>query len=502
MRWIQLRPILGQLKNTSRVSFDGANTFNFNNEARVFSGNWNDSQARKLWLYNLHYMTWIFDLESGREDWIRRWIRENPNTKGGNGWEPYPLSLRLFNWCKHFSITGTTPDTEILESMGLQAAHLLENLEFHLDGNHLLENLFALGFVGLFLDTQEIPAVKAVARISALLEAELSHQFLDDGGHFELSPMYHSILLERILDLLNIWPLESHFTMDAKVTLKLRANRGLDWLDVMSVGGRFSLFNDSCYDAAPEAGMLIDYGSRLLGRQSFTSQPLRSLAVSGYYRAEAGAFTMIFDGGNLGPDHQMGHAQGDMLSACLWFRGTPILVHPGNFEYLPGAMRDYCRSTSAHNTLVVSSREQAEWWSSHRVGWRGYSKDVSALVRPDGSVRLEGSHTGFIRLIGSPIHCRMLELSAEGLSITDTVSGSHIHHSRVYFHFHPDCSVEQEKNTIKIRSVAGNLILSTDCPLKLEEGWHCPEFGLRFRNPVVVAEFNGSSCRSRLSVSK
>jgi len=37
-----------------------------------------------------------------------------------------------------------------------------------------------------------------------ILSSQVPEQILNDGGHFELSPMYHSIILEDILDLINI----------------------------------------------------------------------------------------------------------------------------------------------------------------------------------------------------------------------------------------------------------------------------------------------------------
>ena len=35
-----------------------------------------------------------------------------------------------------------------------------------------------------------------------ILDKQLGEQILEDGRHFELSPMYHSIMLELVLDLL------------------------------------------------------------------------------------------------------------------------------------------------------------------------------------------------------------------------------------------------------------------------------------------------------------
>ena len=37
-----------------------------------------------------------------------------------------------------------------------------------------------------------------------MLNQELDEQFLNDGGHFERSPMYHSIILEDLLDIIEL----------------------------------------------------------------------------------------------------------------------------------------------------------------------------------------------------------------------------------------------------------------------------------------------------------
>jgi uncharacterized heparinase superfamily protein len=465
----------------------------------LFSGDWNPPDARKLWLYNLHYMAWIFDLEEhgDRESWIRRWIQDNPPGQGGNGWEPYPLSLRLFNWCKHYSLAGHEPDAQVMQSMGMQASRLLANLEFHLDGNHLLENLLALAFVGFFLDGRDPRAVRARQRIQGLLESALSDQFLADGGHYELSPMYHAILLERILDLLNHWPAPDDPFPGLEDRLRSLAWKGLDWLDTMTVGGRFALFNDSAYDTAPEAELLLEYGNLLLSRKADGRAPLRLLEASGYCRAEAGPATLLFDGGKLGPDHQMGHAQGDMLSFCLWLHDVPVLVHPGNFEYVAGPMRDYCRSTASHNTLVIEGCEQADWWASHRVGWRGRPLELTAEREPaTGSIRIRGAHDGYSRLPGRPIHKRAMELAEASLVVRDSLTADPGRPMRLYFHFHPDCVLEPGNGKIRIRCAGGSLEMESDHPMRLEDSWYCPEFGLKIENRAAVVEASGTKFRT------
>jgi uncharacterized heparinase superfamily protein len=405
----------------------------------------------------------------------------------------------LFHWCKHFRLADRGPDAAVMASLGAQAACLLANLEFHLDANHLLENLLALAYVGFSLDPADPAAARARDRIGQLLGRELESQFLPDGGHYELSPMYHAILLERLLDLLDAWPDGEDPFPGLRGMALAKAMAGLDWLEAMSVGGRFSLFNDSAYDAAPDADLLLAYGSTLLGWQPRPREALRILADSGYYRAEAGPFTLIFDGGPLGPDHQLGHAQGDMLSLCLWKNGHPILVHPGNYEYLPGPMREYCRSTASHNTLAVEGYEQAGWWASHRVGRRGRTLDVAASAEAGaGTVRIRGTHDGYARLKGRPLHIREIELGPRSLGVNDRLSADPGRPAAAFFHFHPDCILEPENDKIGIRFPAGKLVMEADRPMRIEDSWHCPEFGLRIRNRAVRVECGPEGCRTGL----
>src|SRR5690606_20113336 len=126
----------------------------------------------------------------------------------GDGWEPYPVSLRVVNWIK-FLLTapGDGPASarrseNVLESLAGQVAWLERNMEFQLLANHLLKNAKALLFAGIALEGRD--ATRWLERGLALLAAEAEEQVLPDGGHFERSPMYHSIVLEDLLDAVNM----------------------------------------------------------------------------------------------------------------------------------------------------------------------------------------------------------------------------------------------------------------------------------------------------------
>ena len=112
----------------------------------------------KLWRYNQHYFD---DLNAeqavDRVEWHREllndWISNNPPFKG-NGWEPYPTSLRLVNWIK-WALSGVELPAYYLESMVLQARWLERRIEWHLLGNHLFANAKALVFVGTYFSGPE-----------------------------------------------------------------------------------------------------------------------------------------------------------------------------------------------------------------------------------------------------------------------------------------------------------------------------------------------------------
>src|SRR5690606_25573724 len=70
--------------------------------------------------------------------------------------------------------------------------------EYHLLGNHLLENAFALIMGGAFFSNRDW-----ILLGKQILTTELNEQIQSDGAHFELSPMYHQIIFFRLLELVD-----------------------------------------------------------------------------------------------------------------------------------------------------------------------------------------------------------------------------------------------------------------------------------------------------------
>ena len=166
---------------------------------------WTGDARSKLWRYNQHYFD---DLnarsDENRNEWhkdlLSRWVSANPPGEG-DGWEPYPTSLRIVNWVK-WALAGYDLPEGCVESLAVQARWLMRRLEFHLLGNHLFANAKALVFAGLYFNGPE--AKSWLFKGCGILKQELAEQVLADGGHFERSTMYHALALEDILDTINV----------------------------------------------------------------------------------------------------------------------------------------------------------------------------------------------------------------------------------------------------------------------------------------------------------
>src|SRR5207253_4210622 len=137
-------------------------------------------------------------------------------------------------------------------------------LEYHLLGNHLLANAKALVFAGAFFSGPEAGRWLHIGL--KLLDSEMREQFLADGGHFERSPMYHSMLIEDLLDLVQLRSLYPE-VLEGRNRQVLRAIDPcamLQWLQVMThPDGGFAFFNDAALGIAPSCATLFAYARNL-----------------------------------------------------------------------------------------------------------------------------------------------------------------------------------------------------------------------------------------------
>ncbi len=465
------------------ASMVGPETFRFLNDTHsIAEHGWDDRRLERLWRYNLHYFDDLNAIAAGeRKGWhrasIARWIAENPPAQG-TAWEPYPTSQRVVNWIK-WLLAGNEPVSGMLDSLAVQARWLARRIEWHLLANHLFVNAKALMFAGTFFSGDE--AGRWRERGARILLRELPEQVLEDGGHFERSPMYHALVLEDVLDLVNL--LRAHGdngTSPLARALFLRVPEMLHWLRCMShPDGGIAFFNDAAEGIAPANSELEAYTSRLgFSAPHPPRKGVTHLAASGYVRVACRDAVAVLDCAPIGPDYQPGHAHADTLSFEFSLRGRRLIVNGGTSCYGTNAQRARERGTAWHSTVQVAGRDSSEVWSGFRVGRRARPGRVNTA---GGWV--EASHDGYRFLPGSPKHHRRWCFGEDWLRVEDRLSVPR-HPAVARFHLAPGVNARPQDDGRQCWTIEYDGVPVARCDINagmahLESSVYAPEFGRR-----------------------
>lgn len=414
--------------------WDGNQAFVFLNKEVSFPENidWNEASNGKLWTYNLNYFEFLAQssAEQGLKA-LRDFIHFYPRSKDGR--EPYPTALRLINTVK-FCCQNSIEDSEVNSLIFSDVQNLTYHLEYHLLANHLLEDGFGLLFAGIYLQEEAI-----VKKASHIILSELKEQFQEDGLHYEQSPMYHSILLERILD--SIALLRAYDGPQGLLkALEKTAENSLSFLDWCTLEDYFPLWNDAALGIAKKPSQIFRYASSL----GISWDELQQASESGYRRLTKGSFDLFMDAGPVGPDYQPGHAHADTLTVDLFYKSKPIVVDPGTSTYEIGERRTLERSTPFHNTISIDGANSSDVWGGFRTAQR-----AGVSIQEDSPQRIVASHNGYKSR--GITHKRRIEVLLEGLqgiSISDELLGNTAHNALYSLHFHPSCKLELKENTL------------------------------------------------------
>ncbi|MBS1629250.1 MAG: alginate lyase family protein [Bacteroidetes bacterium] len=404
-------------------------SFRFLNIEQVFDEktDWNFRGHGLLWAYHLNYFEWLYDEALTPEERLET-LRDYASAPSHPvGHDAYPISLRTMSWIR-FLLRYGIRDEALLGQLFANADWLCRFPEYHLDGNHLFENALALIASGSFFQNERL-----FHKGSRLLTECLHTQVLPDGAHVEGSLMYHSLLLWRCLqsvELLQAIPIHEERTLQTLLCDK--AAQMLGWLEAMSFSdGTWPLFHDSAEGMAPALASIQAYAAAL-GLKTPAMLPKES----GYRMFRAGAFELAINAAPIQPAYQPGHAHADIASFCLFVHGKPILVDTGVTIYEPGARRAEERSSAAHNTVAIGGLDSSEMWRTFRVGRR-----AKLLSLREEEQMLELCYEPALN--PGCRHLRRFLLQEDKLRIEDELTGAVPGESCAYFHFHPQISLQK-----------------------------------------------------------
>ena len=451
---------------------------------------WEYTRHGPLFAYHLHQFDFARCenvLPETRLAWMLDWVDQHPL---GTGWDPHPLGLRILSWGKLLRTGGALPEDAVAEallykSLASQIETLSKNLEVRLQANHLLSNLIGVVFGGLLF---EGPHAQRWREYWPRLKEEIGRQVHPDGLHEERSPMYHALLLENVLDLLNLAAAPgSKAPVEMLSELRGVAERMRGALAMMChPDGEIALFADSALGIAQEPADLAAYAESL----GVSAPPFQSiLPDGGYARLAAGPLTMIASVAGPAPGHQPGHAHCDALAFELSYGTERVVTDTGVFEYAPGERRRLSRATASHSTLEVGHAEQAEIWAAHRVG--GRPRVVLENVEP--GKKIVASCRGWST--PDTLHRRHFCVQDDALEIRDAVQGVR---RPVRLHLHlapalkPRLSHDRDGGTEALLRLPDGVWLRIALPVaadwRIGESPYYPQFGREETRACLIGE--------------
>jgi hypothetical protein len=411
----------------------------FLNLSKRFEKNidWSYNEYGKLWNYNLQYFDYLSQEDLGTDEKMELLNSFYEfSVKNKIILEPYPVSLRIINCIKFFNKEEII-DKSLHNYLYQELTFLNNNFEYHILGNHLLENAFALLMGGAYFQNK-----KWINQGQIILLKEIEEQILEDGAHFELSPMYHNIIFFRVLELIHWFSFFKDKEDDFLKFLKLKAVLMRTWLEQIAFkNGDLPNFNDCAEGIALPVAELLSFADKLNLVSNSTL-----LGASGYRSISKYIYECKIDVAQLGPKYQPGHSHADALSFIVYHNSKPLFVEKGTSTYEINERRHEERATSAHNTVSIGNENQSQVWSGFRVGNRAETNIIK-----DSPDSLIGSHNGYFNTVG--MHKRKFTFFENHVTIEDLLQNNN-YKALFHLHVYPNEILLKDGNTIIIKDRA------------------------------------------------
>ena len=497
---------------------------------------------RHQYFVTLGQAYWLSDDEKYAQTFVTHlnsWMDQNPPKLGINWASSLEVAFRSISWFWSIYFFKESPAldaktfTRALKFLYLNARHLETYLSTYFSPNtHLTGEALGLFYLGTLL-----PEFKESHRWRRtglrILTEQLSRHVRPDGVYFEQSSYYHRYTADFYTHLLILLrangqavPVELETKLSALLDHLMYITRPdgttpffgdddggrlvtLDRLALddfraaLSTGA--ALFGRSDYKyvsdgAAEEALWLLGpdglreldlIEAREPGRQSVAFQD------GGYYVMRDGwnasANYLRFDCGPHGTLN-CGHAHADALSFDMAALGHTMLVDPGTYTYTGSKeMRDWFRSSAAHNTLTVDGESSS--FPDGPFSWKTVARcEQLNWIGEDRFDYVEGQHDGYKRLPEPATHTRaILFLKRDYWVLRDRVISQGDHRLDLHFHFYPSRSVDIDNESVRLTengAMAGldTVAFARNGGWRKEVGWvsHC--YGER--QPAQVGVFS------------
>lgn len=320
-------------------------------------------------------------------------------------WRPLEVGTRLEDQTQQFMLfkeaASFTPEflTEFLVNYHKHAVHILNN--YSDAGNHLLFEAQQILYAGTFFPEYKEAADWRKSGVDILVR-EAKKQVFEDGGQFELDPLYHMAAIEifcRALQIADMNGARNEFPQEFLNTVEK--------MIVFYYNICYPDYTNPCFSDAKRRGKepkLVNY--RIWTKLFPKNEQIRYFATegqegklpqhlskgflnSGFFTFRNGwkedATVMVV---KAGPEGEW-HNQPDNGTFELWFKGTNLFPDTGFYVYAGDdnimKLRNWFRQTMVHKTLTLDNKNLETQTSVTRL-WRPEGK-VQTLVTENQSYK-------------------------------------------------------------------------------------------------------------------
>lgn len=454
---------------------------------------------RHQYFFTLGVAFWLTDDEQYAETFsnhLENWMRENPPGMGINWFSSLEVAFRAVSWIWAFNFfkdsKSLAPELfyKALKFLYLHGRHIEKYLStFYSPNTHLTGEALGLYYLGTQLPFLERATVWRETGEN-ILTAELDRQILADGVYFEQSTWYARYTADFYTHFLLLKALNEgeEAKMESAKKLRDKLQYSLDFLMYVTCpdgttplvgdddGGRMLPHGNAASD---DFRATLATGAVLFGRGDYkfvardpAEETLWLLGADGIQDfekmsedypakiscefASGGYFVMregwtdtdnylLVDCGAIG-SLSGGHGHADALAIELAVAGRKMLVDSGTYTYNETIeLRNYFRSTTAHNTLTIDGKSSSE--TGGKFNWQTKANaNLKRWISQDRFDFFEGSQDGYERLENPATHTRsILFLKNDYWIIRDFVKTSGRHEYALNFHFDSKTQPEIEK---------------------------------------------------------
>ena len=414
---------------------------------------------------------------------LESWMDQNPPKLGINWVSSLEIAFRSISWLwgfyffKNSSSLSSQTFLRALRFLYLHARHLETYLSTYFSPNtHLTGEALGLFYLGVLLPEFEEAARWRNTGRRILLE-QLPIHVRPDGVYFEQSSYYHRYTADFYVHFLILARANGEVVSNA-VDDRLRAlldhlmyitrpdgttpllgdddggrlmmldrRPANDFRATLSTGA--ALFERSDYKfvaggPAEETLWLLGAAGLQSLDQIIAKEPAKQSVAfesGGYYVMRDGwtakSNYLLFDCGPHGQAN-CGHAHADALAFELAANGRTLLVDPGTYTYTGSKeLRDWFRSSPAHNTLTVDRRSSSV--VAGPFSWKSIARcQRLTWISQDRFDYVAGAHDGYATMSQPAAHERgILFLKRDYWVIRDRLKSVGERSADLWFHFDP-----------------------------------------------------------------